>query len=209
MAVIHMRSGNSTRACVRLHCYQHLSCSEALLQEDVDVSTALDQPSCFYLLVVTLFAFWSSSFMQHGQAPLSDLQCTTSSEALLCGKAPTFRLLVWAIDRSGAHLPHITYVVSESFVVATKRVKHAIKSDIPSIGNHISKLVHIGKATVDKLQDIKQAAAEESMDIDLPDRLNRVDKVNMQHQEVVMRLVNFVLAAATAARQLIVCCIAS
>jgi hypothetical protein len=46
----------------------------------------------------------------------------------------------------------VTYVVSESFVVATKRVKHAIKSDIPSIGDHISKLVHIGKATVDKLQ---------------------------------------------------------
>lgn len=46
----------------------------------------------------------------------------------------------------------MTYVVSESFVVATKRVKHAIKSDIPSIGDHISKLVHIGKATVDKLQ---------------------------------------------------------
>lgn len=135
--------------------------------------------------------------LQQGQAPLSDLQCTTSSEALLAGKAPTFRLLVWAIDRqtggrlcvclaswafdqaapcsraanapslaprvlppcpwntphhAGNHLPHVTYVVSESFVVATKRVKHAIKSDIPSIGDHISKLVHIGKATVDKLQ---------------------------------------------------------
>ena len=37
--------------------------------------------------------------VQDGQAPLSDLQCTTSSEALLAGKAPTFRLLVWAIDR--------------------------------------------------------------------------------------------------------------
>jgi hypothetical protein len=53
---------------------------------------------------------------------------------------------------TGNHLPQVTYVVSESFVVATKRVKHAIKSDIPSIGDHISKLVHIGKATVDKLQ---------------------------------------------------------
>jgi hypothetical protein len=53
---------------------------------------------------------------------------------------------------AGNHLPQVTYVVSESFVVATKRVKHAIKSDIPSIGDHISKLVHIGKATVDKLQ---------------------------------------------------------
>jgi hypothetical protein len=38
--------------------------------------------------------------LQGGQAPLSDLQCTTSSEALLAGKAPTFRLLVWAIDRN-------------------------------------------------------------------------------------------------------------
>jgi hypothetical protein len=116
--------------------------------------------------------------LQHGQAPLSDLQCTTSSEALLCGKAPTFRLLVWAIDRSsGAPVPNVTYVVSESFVVATKRVKHAIKSDIPSIGDHISKLVHIGKATVDKLQDIRQAAVEENLDLELPEELNRVDKV--------------------------------
>lgn len=115
--------------------------------------------------------------LQHGQAPLSDLQCTTSSEALLCGKAPTFRLLVWAIDRSGAHMQHVTYVVSESFVVATKRVKHAIKSDIPSIADHISKLVHIGKATVDKLQDIRQAAVEENLDLELPEELNRVDKV--------------------------------
>jgi hypothetical protein len=32
--------------------------------------------------------------------------------------------------------------------VATKRVKHAIKSDIPCVDDHISKLVHIGKATV-------------------------------------------------------------
>jgi hypothetical protein len=43
-----------------------------------------------------------------GQAPLSDLACTTSSEALLAGKAPTFRLLVWAVDRQGAHIPGIT-----------------------------------------------------------------------------------------------------
>ncbi len=41
---------------------------------------------------------------ENGQAPLSELQCTTSSEALLCGKAPTFRLLVWATDMHGNHL---------------------------------------------------------------------------------------------------------
>lgn len=61
--------------------------------------------------------------------------------------------------------------------MATKRVKHAIKSDIPSIGDHVSKLVHIGKATVDKLQDIQNAAAEESLDIKLPPHLNTIDKV--------------------------------
>lgn len=49
--------------------------------------------------------------------------------------------------------------------VATKRVKHAIKSDIPSVTDPISKLVHIGKATVDKLQDIRKAAHEEGFKI--------------------------------------------
>lgn len=45
--------------------------------------------------------------------------------------------------------------------VATKRVKHAIKSDIPSVGDNISKLVHIGKATVDKLMDLRASFQEE------------------------------------------------
>jgi len=121
---------------------------------------------------------------ERGQAPLSDLQCTTSSEALLCGKAPTFRLLVWALDNQGNPLTSITYVVSENFVVATKRVKHAIKSDIPCVADHVSKLVHIGKATVDKLMDLRQAAMEENLDVDLPEELNRVEKVG-QFRELV------------------------
>lgn len=45
--------------------------------------------------------------------------------------------------------------------VATKRVKHAIKSDIPSVADHISKLLHVGKATVDKLVDLRAAFVEE------------------------------------------------
>lgn len=80
--------------------------------------------------------------------------------------------------------PDRSYVVSEQFVVATKRVKHAIKSDIPSIGDHISKLVHIGKATVDKLVDVRQAAAEENLDFEVPEHLNRVEKVG-QFQQLV------------------------
>ncbi len=66
--------------------------------------------------------------------------------AAAAGKAPTFRLLVWAVDKAGEPITSVTYVVSEQFVVATKRVKHAIKSDIPSVVDHISKLVHIGEA---------------------------------------------------------------
>jgi hypothetical protein len=96
---------------------------------------------------------------------LSDLHVTTSSEALLAGKAPTFRLLLWAVDAAGEPVPHVTYVISEHFVVATKRVKHAIKSDIPSVADHVSKLVHIGKATVDKLMDLRTAAHEEGFEI--------------------------------------------
>ena len=42
---------------------------------------------------------------------------TTSSEALLGGKAPTFRLLVWAVDTQGEPVPNVMYVVSEEFVV--------------------------------------------------------------------------------------------
>lgn len=108
-----------------------------------------------------------------GQVSLSDLALTTSSEALLSGKAPTFRLLISAVGPTGEHLPNVIYVVSEPFVVATKRVKHAIKSDIPSIQDSVAKLVHIGKATMDKLVDLKGAAREEGFDLAIPDDQNR------------------------------------
>ncbi|GAX84826.1 hypothetical protein CEUSTIGMA_g12247.t1 [Chlamydomonas eustigma] len=122
--------------------------------------------------------------LERGQGPLSDLQVTTSSEALLAGKAPTFRLLVWAVDALGEPVANVTYVVSENFVVATKRVKHAIKSDIPSVADSVSKLVHIGKATVDKLLDLRNAAKEEGFEIGIPDDLNRIEKVG-QFQQLV------------------------
>eukprot|EP00197_Chlamydomonas_leiostraca_P008112 CAMPEP_0202870554 /NCGR_PEP_ID=MMETSP1391-20130828/16057_1 /ASSEMBLY_ACC=CAM_ASM_000867 /TAXON_ID=1034604 /ORGANISM="Chlamydomonas leiostraca, Strain SAG 11-49" /LENGTH=611 /DNA_ID=CAMNT_0049551153 /DNA_START=278 /DNA_END=2109 /DNA_ORIENTATION=+ len=128
--------------------------------------------------------------LERGQASLSELQVTTSSEALLAGKAPTFRLLVWAVDASGEPVPSVTYVVSESFVVATKRVKHAIKSDIPSVADHVSKLVHIGKATVDKLLNLRQAAADEGFEISVPDELNCVDKVGQFQQLVELSEMN-------------------
>ncbi|GLI70279.1 hypothetical protein VaNZ11_015212 [Volvox africanus] len=115
--------------------------------------------------------------LERGVANLSELTLTTSSEALLNGKAPTFRLLVWAIQGNGEPVPYVTYVVSESFVVATKRVKHAIKSDIPSVMDSVSKLVHIGKATVDKLIDLRAAFQEEGFDFKLPEDLIKVERV--------------------------------
>ncbi len=68
--------------------------------------------------------------------------------------------------------------------MATKRVKHAIKSDIPSVADSVSKLVHIGKATVDKLMDLRASAREEGFEISVPDELNRIDKVG-QFQQLV------------------------
>jgi len=44
--------------------------------------------------------------------------------------------------------------------------------------------VHIGKATVDKLNDLRQAAREENIEVDLPDDLVRVERVG-QFQQLV------------------------
>lgn len=51
--------------------------------------------------------------------------------------------------------------------VATKRVKHAIKSDIPSVTDSVSKLVHIGKATVEKLHNLRQSARDEGFTLNV------------------------------------------
>ena len=74
--------------------------------------------------------------------------------------------------------------------MATKRVKHAIKSDIPSVSDHVSKLVHIGKATVDKLMDLRTAAQEEGFEVHVRDDLNRVEKVGQFRELVEMTEVN-------------------
>lgn len=113
-----------------------------------------------------------------GSINLSELQVLQSSEALLRGKAPTFCLLM-RVAGTSPHGPgeQIPYIVSEEFVVATKRVKHAQKSDIPLTDDHVSKLVHVGKATMDKLADLRRAASEDNVRIDIPDHLVHVEKV--------------------------------
>ncbi|GFH12757.1 uncharacterized protein HaLaN_08501, partial [Haematococcus lacustris] len=69
-----------------------------LLKRDNDV-----QPSCNLQLVT-------------GQCHLAGLQVTTSSEALMSGKAPPFRLLLWAVDSQGEPQPSVAYALSEGFV---------------------------------------------------------------------------------------------
>lgn len=94
-----------------------------------------------------------------GQAMLPDLKVTDSSEALLAGRAPPFRLLARVIHRGGMPVAGIGPVLSEPFVVATARVKGAAKAEIPHIDDHISKLEGLGVQTQKKLENISSAAS--------------------------------------------------
>ena len=57
--------------------------------------------------------------------------------------------------------------------VVTKRTKNLKKQDIPSLDDPISKLNHVGKETVKKLNELKVAAEEASLDLGLPPDLHR------------------------------------
>lgn len=59
--------------------------------------------------------------MIHGQALLPDLKITDSSEALLTGRAPPFRLSVRAVHRSGEPFEGVAFALSEPFVVSPPR----------------------------------------------------------------------------------------
>lgn len=58
--------------------------------------------------------------------------------------------------------------------VATRRTRTAGKVEIPNVDDHVSKLEHMGKETVKKLQDIRASAIQSGIDITVPD--NRIDK---------------------------------
>jgi hypothetical protein len=90
---------------------------------------------------------------------LPDLKVTDSSEALLTGRAPPFRLLARAVRRGGEPLPGVSPVLSEPFVVATARVKGAAKAEIPHVDDSVSKIEGLGVQTQRKLEDIAGAAA--------------------------------------------------
>ncbi|DBA73831.1 TPA: PSII 6.1 kDa protein, variant 2 [Trebouxia sp. C0005] len=85
-------------------------------------------------------------------------------------------MVVRAVKGNGSRL-NIRPAVSEEFVVVTKRTKNLKKQEIPSLDDPISKLNHIGKETVKKLNEIKASADEMNLDLKLPRELWRVTKV--------------------------------
>lgn len=102
-----------------------------------------------------------------------EVKVTESSESVLAGtKRPPFRMVVRAVKGNGSRL-NIRPAVSEEFVVVTKRTKNLKKQEIPSLDDPISKLNHIGKETVKKLNEIKASADEMSLDLKLPRELWR------------------------------------
>ncbi|KAK9849495.1 hypothetical protein WJX84_011563, partial [Apatococcus fuscideae] len=110
--------------------------------------------------------------------PLRDLKVTESSESVLAGtKRPPFRIVVRAVRADGSRITTIRPAVSEEFVVVTKRTKNLKKQDIPSLDDPISKLNHIGKETVKKLNELMLSADEAQLDIDLPEELHKITKV--------------------------------
>eukprot|EP00887_Chlorella_sp_A99_P003348 scaffold26.g3348.t1 len=122
--------------------------------------------------------------MIHGQAILPDLKVTNSSEALLQGRAPPFRLLVRAVRRGGASIPNISHALSEPFVVATARVKGAAKLEIPHVEDHVSKIECVGVQTQKKLEDIRGASTAAGVpDLGIP--INSVTKAVGQFRDLV------------------------
>ncbi|KAK9846825.1 hypothetical protein WJX84_002893 [Apatococcus fuscideae] len=112
--------------------------------------------------------------LSRGMALLPDLHVSDSSEAMLSGRKPPFRLLVRAVHADG-HRLNVRHAVSEGFVVATRRTRTAGKVEIPNVEDHVSKLEHMGKETVKKLQDITGAAVQSGLEISVPDNtINRV-----------------------------------
>ncbi|KAL4859186.1 putative aldo-keto reductase 2 [Chlorella vulgaris] len=112
--------------------------------------------------------------LSKGAAVLPDLHVSDSSEAMLSGRKPPFRLLVKAVHLRGQAIS-VRHAVSEGFVVATRRTRTAGKVEIPNVDDHISKLEHMGKETVKKLQDIRGSALGAGIDISVPD--NTINKV--------------------------------
>ncbi len=68
--------------------------------------------------------------------------------------------------------------------VVTKRTKNLKKQEIPSLDDPISKLNHIGKETVKKLNELAVSAAEAELDLRLPPDLHRWESKQSQKLDI-------------------------
>jgi hypothetical protein len=71
-------------------------------------------------------SFCCTCLLQDGRLVLPDVTVTDSSEALLSGRKPPFRLVARAKHPDGRRL-RMRHAVSEPFVVATRRVRASHK----------------------------------------------------------------------------------
>jgi len=95
------------------------------------------------------------------EAIISGLMVTGSSEGILMSQRPQFILLLRAIDAiTNIPVPSVPPLLSEGFVVATSRVRTAAKKTIPHVNDHVSKLNSVGKATIEKLKDLRRAGID-------------------------------------------------
>ena len=72
--------------------------------------------------------------MQRGMAQLPDLHVSDSSEAMLSGRKPPFRLLVRAVASDGRKV-NIRHAVSEGFVVRFLHTTLILHCDVAPISN--------------------------------------------------------------------------
>jgi hypothetical protein len=54
-------------------------------------------------------------------------------------------------------------------------VKQANKVEIPLVEDHVSKIEHIGRETIKKLADMRQAALDGGVDIQVDERMARIE----------------------------------
>ena len=64
---------------------------------------------------------------------------------------------------------HCQSLTTKVLQVATRRTRTAGKVEIPNVDDHVSKLEHMGKETVKKLQDLRGAAMQVGLEVNVPD----------------------------------------
>ncbi|GMH36359.1 hypothetical protein BSKO_04227 [Bryopsis sp. KO-2023] len=98
--------------------------------------------------------------LQKGVAGLPDLSVQYSSEALLSGRRPPFRLMVRILSTGTLTPSMVVPGISDGFVVASGRSRLAQKKHIPSVDDPVSRLENMGKERVKKLKDLRGTGVE-------------------------------------------------